>query len=380
MRKSRKIAAMLLALTTGASLWATTVPPRPLAADVAATPATNEKITPYQPRFGRKRPVVAIVGDNGATELTDFVIPYGILAKAGVADLVTVSTKPGAMTMRPALRLQPDMTIINFDERYPDGADYVIVPMIVKFNDPALLSWLRGQAAKGGTVVSICDGALVVARAGLMDGHRATAHWATLGYRRDHFSKVQWIENTRYVADGRIVSSAGISASVPTSLALVEAIAGRERAAEVARALAVSDWSSHHNSQIFALSYPRNLAALAATNVLNSKLRRQEVVGIPIAPGADEVAIALTADAYSRTGRSKASSVASSNLPVTTADGLRFLPDRVAGKGRAHDRMAPVLDAKPGKQLDAVLTAVTRDYGRLVAFSVALEMEYPDFQ
>jgi putative intracellular protease/amidase len=383
MRKLFKISTVLLGLiglSTAASLWATTVPPYPLRRDAQAGPNSDEKIAAYQPRFGRKRPVIAIVGENSATELTDFVIPYGILAKAAVADLITVGTKPGVMTMRPALQLQPDTTTAGFDDRYPEGADYVIVPAVVKRDDPTLLSWLKQQAAKGSTIVSICDGALVVANAGLMNGHRATAHWATLDYRRKHFPDVNWIENSRYVADGRIVSSAGISAAIPTSLALVAAIAGPDRAAIVARDIAVDDWSSSHDSQVFALSFGRNLTALATTNVINPNLRRQQSVGVPIAQGVDEVALALTADAYSRTGLSKAFSVASSNQPVSTAQGLRFLPDRVSGQGGLFDRTALVLGLKPGEQLDAILAAITRDYGRLIAFGVAIDFEYPGFK
>jgi hypothetical protein len=176
----------LLGLTTAASLWASTVPSRPLAGGAEYAPHP-EKIDPYRARFGRSRPMIAIVGENSATELTDFVIPHGILAEADVADVVTLSTKPGVMTMRPSLRLQPDMTVSAFDERHPEGADYVIVPAVVNRDDPTLLAWIARQSSRGATIVSICDGALVVANTGLMNGHRATAHWATLAYRRETF-------------------------------------------------------------------------------------------------------------------------------------------------------------------------------------------------
>lgn len=383
MRKSLTLPVLLLALlglTTAAGLWAAAVPLRPLSRGVPPSTARAEKIAPYKARFGRTRPLIAIVGENSATELTDFVIPYGILAQANVADLVTVSTKPGPMAMRPALRLQTDTTIVGFDERYPAGADYVIVPAVVKRDDTALLNWIKAQAAKGSTIVSICDGALVVANTGLMNGHRATAHWATLDYRRNHYPNVTWVENSRYVADGRIVSSAGISAAIPTTLALVEAIAGADKATAVAREIGVHDWSTRHDSQVFAPRFGRNLTALAATNFINPALRRGQVVGVPIAAGVDEIALALTADAYSRTGLSKAYSVAGSGEPVLTRRGLRFLPDRISGQGTPADRVMTLRDLKPGEQLGAALAAITREYGRLTAFGVALDLEYPDFE
>jgi putative intracellular protease/amidase len=379
MRKSLIILACL-GLFTAASVWATSVPPSPLAEDTGPVPTNSEKIAAYQPRFGRDRPLVAIVGENSATELTDFVIPYGILAEAGIADLVTVATSPGPLTMRPALRLRPDTTIGGFDGRFPQGADYVIVPAVVKQEDPALLAWIRDQAATGSTIVSICDGAFVVANTGLMNGHRATAHWATLGHRRDHYPDVTWVENRRYVADGKIVSSAGISAAIPTSLALVEAIAGRAKATAVAAELGAPDWSTRHNSQVFAPRFGHNLTALATTMFINPKARRQESIGVPIAGGADEIALALTADAYSRTGLSKAYSVASSTDPVRTRHGLTILPDLTGGQVQSAARLVPLPNVPAGAQLDAALAGIGRDYGRLAAFAVALDFEYPGFK
>ena len=135
-----------------------------------AQPVRTERIEPYRSRFGRSRPVIAIVGENSGTELTDFVIPYGILAQSGVAEVVTVGVHPGVITMRPALHVQPSATAATFDAQFPDGADYVIVPAMIKRDDPALLAWLSRQSGKGATIVSICDGALVVANAGLLKG------------------------------------------------------------------------------------------------------------------------------------------------------------------------------------------------------------------
>src|SRR4029450_12584608 len=89
------------------------------------------KIDRYQPRFGRQQPVIAVVGENAATELTDFVIPYGILSESGAAEVHSVASGPGALTMWPALKIQPDMTLATFDERFPEGADYVIVPAVM---------------------------------------------------------------------------------------------------------------------------------------------------------------------------------------------------------------------------------------------------------
>jgi putative intracellular protease/amidase len=338
---------------------------------------SDERIEPYRARFGRSRPVIAVVGENEGTELTDYVIPYGILKRADVGEVVAVATRSGPMTMRPALRLQPQASVADFDGRYPDGADYVVVPAVVRRDDSALLAWIRQQAAKGSTIVSICDGALVVANSGAMDGHRATAHWATASYRRKHFPQIRWIDDRRYVADGRIVSSAGISAAIPTSLALIEAIAGHARAAAVAAELGTSNWGPVHDSRSFQPRFGRNLSAFAATQYLNGWFHKAQALGIPVAAGVDEVALALTADAYTRTGRAHAYALAANGTPVETLHGLTLLPERT--DARSLTRVVAVPADRPGLTLDRVLADIAQSYGRQTAYGVALDFEYPGF-
>ena len=348
-----------------------------LAGGATATPADGS-LPSYQPRFGRSRPIVAIIGENSGTELTDFAIPYGVLQASGAAEVVTVSTQPGTLRLRPALVVQPDATIAEFDRRFPDGADYVIVPAVMKYNDPTLLAWLTEQGSKGGTLVSICDGAAVVAGTGLMDGHRATAHWASEKFRRKHFTQIEWITDVRYVADRQVISTAGISASLPASLALVEAIAGRDRAQALASDLGVSDWSPMHVTAPFRPKLGVNLKALITANYTNHWFHRTEMLGLNLAPGADEIAFAITADAYSRTGRSMVHAVAISAEPIRSRHGLLIVPDTLAGSAHRLDQMLPDLDATPSGQWFAKsIEGIKHLYGPTTAQGVALDFEFP---
>lgn len=333
-------------------------------------------IAPYRPRFGRTRPVVAVVGENAGTELTDFVAPLGILRQAGVADVSALAPEPGPMQLRPALRILPDASLAQFDERMPDGADYVIVPAVAteKTDDPVLLAWLRAQAGKGATIVSICDGALVVAKAGLFKGHRATGHWATQSMRERDFPDTQWLKNTRYVADGHRISSAGVSAAIPLSIALVEAMGGHERAVQVAADLGVDGWSTRHDSERFHLGLANYVTA--AGNWLSP---RQDFA-LAVAPGGDEIALALTADALNRTYRSRVHSVAASLEPVRMRGGLTVLPDRVepAGDAAASTRRIEWAgEPKSTRALDRTLDEIGAMYGERTADFVSLQLEYP---
>lgn len=332
-----------------------------------------EKIAPYQARFGRTKPLVAIVALNEGTVISDFCIPYGVMSRSDVADVVSVSVKPGPVRMRP-LTFEMQSTIDEFDERYPEGADYLIVPAVTNFNDPGLLRWIKAQSVKGGTVVSICYGALPVANTGLFDGHRATSHYSNEEMRANLFPKVNWQKNIRYVADGKFVSSAGVSASMPTSIALVEAIAGRAKAAQVASDVGIDSWDSRHDSDAFKVD-PAN------ANMPNDETKPQFAIGIPVKTGDDEIALSLTAEAYSTNGITMAFAVASNKDPIRLAHGLVLIPDLVADGSEDVDRtLAPLDSHQSTHALNIALVDISKTYGRKAARNVSLFMEYPGFE
>ena len=193
----------------------------------------------------RTRPVIAIIGDNDGSETTDYLIPYGVLKRSGVADVFALGVRPGPVKLMPTLTIIPDATIDVFDQRYPEGADYVIVPAMHVRNAPAMVSWLKRQAKSGATIVGVCAGGVILAEAGLLHERRATTHWFWIDTIRSADSTIRYVPDRRYVADRGVVTTTGISASVPVSLALVAAIAGRVRADELAGELGVRDWGTH---------------------------------------------------------------------------------------------------------------------------------------
>ena len=159
-------------------LWILSLPPvstasaAPLISKEEAD-ATIEALKPPK----RQRPLIAIIGINDATEVTDYLIPYGILRRSGIADVVALATEPGPVKLYEALTVEPQATATEFDTRHPDGADYVIVPAMSRDDDPTALRWIKSQATKGAIIIGVCAGAKVVAAAGLLDGKRATTHW-----------------------------------------------------------------------------------------------------------------------------------------------------------------------------------------------------------
>lgn len=370
MRKPILIAASMLGLAL--ALGVATFSAEPVASVRTQDGAAG--LPAHVPRFNRAKPIVAIIGENAFTELTDYVLPYGVLAESGVARVMALATRDAPIQMFPALRIKPQATVAQFDAKFPEGADYVIVPAVHRTDDSALLAWITAQAGKGAIIVGICDGVWVLANAGLLDGRQAVGHWFSFDDLAKKFTKTQWIRNTRYLADGNVVTTTGVTASIPVSIALVEAIAGRERAITLAQRLGAKNWSAEHQSGLFKLTLSHMLTA--AINWL--AFWNHEDIGIPINDGVDEVALALVADAYSRTYRSNAYSLSSAGNEVISRRGLAILPDKSQNAAKAGDRSLNLRsDLLPIAQLDVALQTIGQSYGIGTADFVALQIEYP---
>lgn len=320
----------------------------------------------------RARPVVAVIGANAGTETTDYIIPYAVLAESRAADVLALGTARGRLQFRPALAIRPQATTADFDARYPDGADYVIVPAINDRDDPVMIAWIRAQAAKGATIVAVCAGAVTVSEAGLLAGRDATGHWYDVQRLRKANPTMRWVPDRRYVADRGVVTTTGVSASLPVSLALVEAIAGRERAAAVAREFGVDSWDARHESSAY--RFHRGMKREAYGN--RFALWNRETYGVAVAPGVDEVALAFTADAWARTFRTSAVAISDRGEPIQTRRGLTLLPDQAAGEKPVDAMVTPPPSAKAAATLPLALEGIAKRYGARTAEFVALQLEY----
>jgi transcriptional regulator GlxA family with amidase domain len=320
----------------------------------------------------RVRPVIAVVGVNDGTETTDYLMPTGILRRADVADVLLVATAKGPVKLYPALTVDSDFSLEQFDARYPDGADFVIVPAMKRPDDATVLAWLRAQSHSGALIVGVCAGATIVANAGLLDGKRATTHWYYLDDMRKQHPRVQYVPDRRFVADQGVLTTTGISASMPMSLTLIEAIAGREKAGQVARTLGLQSWDASHRSDSFGLS--RDFAWQATLN--KAQFWSHEEMNIALTPGMDGVSLALMADAWSRTYRSRAVTYADVPEAVETRDGMRIHPEH-AIDGEMPPPWLMALDPdKPARVLEDTLADIRNRYGRRTQDLVAAQLEY----
>lgn len=320
-----------------------------------------------------KKPLVAVIGENQYTELTDFVVPYGILKRAEIADVYALAPNKGAMSMFPALSIEIKTSLDDFDRLHPEGSDLVIVPAIHNAENKILIQWIQKQYERGATIVGVCDGVWTLGYAGLLKNKQTTGHWYSKENLAKTFSDSTWIKNKRYIQDKKIITTTGVTASIPVSLALIEAIAGFKKAREMAIELGVSDWSPRHNTEEFRLGWKQYVTA--AKNLIF--FWNYESIGIPMYEGIDEVSLALVADAYSRTYKSKAVTIDYGTLPVLTKSGIRFISDLSSDNLKQGQTLKAITrQVKANEQLHQTLVEIEKQYGTSTMQFVAMQLEY----
>lgn len=314
------------------------------------------------------KPLVVILADARGTVATDLLAPYAILAESGALEVKVVSPTAAPARLTPGIAwVAPQMTLIQLARERPEGPDVVIVPALEVVEDPARSAWLRVQVHRGAQIMSICNGAKVLAAAGLLDGRQATIHWYSQGKVAKRYPNVTWRRDVRWITDGPITTTAGISAAEPASLALLQQLVGEEVMRRTAQRLRLPLPDPRHDGQDYHLTLP----GMGVTVANRLAFWRREAVALPIAPGFDELAFGTALDAWSRTSRSEAWAV---GAPSTfSRHGLLIYRSRTPPARFERKITAP----RRGDVMETTFAQIGQAYGEPTARFVALQFEHP---
>lgn len=185
-----------------------------------------------------KKNIAILLFDD--VEVLDFAGPFEVFAVADglrgntMFNVFTVAENVGTVRARHGLKVVP-----HFAREDCPPPHVLIVPggfgTRALLHKPALLEWIRLKAKHAELVMSVCTGALVLGKAGLLDGLRATTHHGSFELLRDVAPHTEVVETVRFVDNGRILTAAGISAGIDCSLHVVERLLGAETADSTAR-------------------------------------------------------------------------------------------------------------------------------------------------
>ncbi len=164
--------------------------------------------------------------------------------------IVTLAAAAG-----PVRSAQGPQTVAEYAFADVPKLDLILVPggvgSVQQMQDPELLGFLRERAPAAERVMSVCSGAAILAQAGLLAGRRATTNKLFFDLVTGPTSGVEWVTEARWVEDGPVVTSSGVSAGTDMALAVIARLYGRERADEIA-VLTEYEWRSDPDRDPFA--------------------------------------------------------------------------------------------------------------------------------
>lgn len=336
-----------------------------------------------------KRTAVVVASMQGAT-VSDALGPYEALAATGAFNVYLVAPERRPVPLTGGLDVLPDLSFAELDARLGGAApDVVVMPAVPDSGTPSsrpLEEWASRQMGRT-LMLSVCNGAGVLASAGLLDGRPAAAHWTRIDTYEKTFPAVDWQRGVRWVDDGDLVSTAGILSGIDGTLHVIDRLLGPGAAAQAAAEL---DWTPRPVVQEQHTWRPAD-----AIVVLNAGFRWDPPrIGVLLVDGVGETELAALFDTYG------AQVLATRTIAVGTepgqvvrsAHGLAFLPRATVG-GTAMDRLlvpsgaAPVLAGGPVPELvpapgsnpfDAVMHDIATHVDVPTARWVARALEYPD--
>lgn len=180
---------------------------------------------------------VAILMFDGV-QIIDFAAPYEVFGQAKF-DVATVSVDGKSVTTAMGLNVSPDHSLKSLH-----AVDAIIVPggdvRTIKQNK-AVINWLNQQHPRVDAMLSVCTGSDIIAESGLLNGLSATTFHRHLNHFEASFPKVTVLNDKRFVDNGKIITSAGLSSGIDAALYLVSKIRGLEQAKTIAMHLEY-DW------------------------------------------------------------------------------------------------------------------------------------------
>ncbi len=173
-------------------------------------------------------------------EVLDFAGPFEVFSLARkddvmLCEIVTIGEKLEIITARNGLQVMPSC-------QFSEGRnfDIIIIPggygaEEIEIKKPIVIEWIKQQHAKVKILASVCTGALLLAECGLLDYKSATTHWMDLDRLQRDYPNVNVLNGCKFVDEGQIITSGGISAGINMSFCILQKLFGVEVAKETAK-------------------------------------------------------------------------------------------------------------------------------------------------
>jgi transcriptional regulator GlxA family with amidase domain len=161
-------------------------------------------------------------------ELLDVFGPVEMFGNlTGIVEVIMVAQQSG-----PVVSAQGPAVLADHGFADCPPLDLIMVPggtgTLAELENPVLVDWLGARSREAKVVMSVCSGSALLARAGLLDGRRATTNKMWFNGLTPSGPNVHWVKEARWVEDGKFVTSSGVSAGIDMALAVIAKLRGEE--------------------------------------------------------------------------------------------------------------------------------------------------------
>lgn len=293
-----------------------------LSASTAAEPLAPSPTSTDQPPAPTKGArVVAIILGRSGSDTADVFAPYEVFSSSPSFSVYTVADTHEPAPMDGGLSVVPSYTFAELAAGRAPKPDLIVVPAV---NDPfgpseeAARTFLADYYSEGGPVLGVCAGSRLLAASGVLDGLRATSHWSRISALESSNPAVTWERGQRYLQDGRVTTTGGVTSSIAGSLKVMADLAGPAEAIRVGNLINYPGWSLDGPTAMPAQSFAvGDLAVLANAAFPWGR----PSIDIQLKDGIDEIDAAALFEVYNYSQAAAVRAVSESGI-VTMRHGL----------------------------------------------------------
>jgi len=289
--------------------------------DKVAPSLTDVKV----PKYDANKPTVAVLLANEVTEVFDFLVPYEMFAMTEAYNVYGVAPDREIKSLTGGLDVLPHYSFDEMDTMLGKSPDIIVIPYMPILDEKKyapVRDWIREHSGAKTTLISICNGAENLADTGLLNGKSAATHWGDINRLIKKFPEIQWVKDRRYVPQGNLVSSAGLTSGIDAVLYVISQQLGEAAAKKVAGEMNYPSYDYVTNPQM----KPFVAGLSDITYVLNNAFQWNKVkAGVLLYNGADELDLSAAFDTYAASGTTTTLTVSSANEPIVTKHGLNLV-------------------------------------------------------
>lgn len=278
-----------------------------------------------KPAYDANKPTVAVLLSNEVTEVFDFLVPYEMFALTGKYNVFSVAPDSEIKSLTGGLDVIPHYSFADMDQMLGKSPDIIVIPYMPILDEKKyapVREWIRKHSSEQTILLSICNGAENLADTGLLNGKSAATHWGDIQRLIKSYPEIQWVKDQRYVPQGNIVSSAGLTSGMDATLYVISKQLGEAVAKQVANEL-------HYPSYHYVIDpkmEPFTAGLSDITYILNQSYQWNKTkAGVLLYPGADELDLSSAFDTYGASGTTTTLTISRENQPIVTKHGLNLV-------------------------------------------------------